>query len=116
MSAAYNEYRFGKEKYQSDIDSYYKVYDAIKRGGNDKPLVFEDWSNPSRDERNLVYCKGAYVLHLLREKIGDDEFWKAIKFYSIEYFGKSVETADFQRAVEASSGTDLEAFFNDWIY
>jgi len=116
MSAAYNEHRFGMEKYCSDIDSYYQVYAAIKKRGNDKALVFEDWSKPSKDDRNLVYFKGAYVLHVLREKLGDNEFWKAIRFYSSKYFGKSVETLDFQRAIEESSGVDLEAFFNTWVY
>lgn len=116
LSAAYNEYRFGKEKYQSDIDSYYKVYEAIKSRNNDKPLVFANWSNPSTDDRNLVYFKGAYVLHLLREKLGDEAFWKAIKFYSTKYFGESVETADFQKAIEESSGVQLDDFFHEWIY
>lgn len=116
LSAAYNEFRFGKEKYKSDIGSYYQVYSALKKRGNDKPLVFEDWSNPSRDDRNIVYFKGAYVLHLLREEIGDEEFWKAIRFYSTKYFGKSVESVDFQLAVEESSGIGLDTFFNKWIY
>ena len=116
LSAAYNEVRFGKEKYQSDIASYYKVYEAIKNRNNDKPLVFENWSNPSSDDRNLVYFKGAYVLHLLREKLGDEVFWKAIKFYSTKYFDMSVETTDFQKAIEESSGIQLDDFFNKWIY
>ncbi|GJM27955.1 MAG: aminopeptidase [Cyclobacteriaceae bacterium] len=116
MSAAYNEHRFGKEKYQSDIDSYYEVYEAIKNRGNDKPLVFDSWSNPSSDDRNLVYFKGAYVLHLLRENIGDEMFWEAIRFYTAKHFGNSVETTDFQKAIEESSGTNLDNFFNEWVY
>ncbi len=116
LSAAYNEYRFGDKKYQSDIASYYKVYEAIKNRGNDKPLVFPNWSNPSRDDRNLVYFKGAYVLHLLREKIGDELFWEALKFYTSKHFGDSVDTADFQKAIEESSGVQLDDFFNEWIY
>ncbi|MDX2245922.1 MAG: M1 family metallopeptidase [Bacteroidia bacterium] len=116
LSAAYNEYRFGRDKYQSDIDSYYEVYKAVKNRGNDKPLVFANWSNPSSDDRNLVYFKGAYVLHLLREKIGDEIFWDAIKFYTSKYFGESVETTDFQKALEESSGVQLDDFFNEWIY
>lgn len=116
LSAAYNEYRFGKQKYASDIDSYYEVYQAIKKRGNDKPLVFKDWSNPSKDDRNLVYFKGAYVLYLLRQEIGDEKFWKAIKFYTTKYMGKSVETVDFQLAIEEVSAINLEAFFNKWVY
>jgi aminopeptidase N len=116
MSAAYNEYRFGPKVYLSNIESYHKVYEEIKNRGNDRSLVFDDWSNPSKDDRNLVYFKGAYVLHLLKEKLGDDVFWKAIRFYSTRYFGKSVETADFQKALEKSSGIILDDFFNEWVY
>lgn len=116
MSAAYNEHRFGKQVYLSNIESYFEVYDAIKKRGNNKSLVFEDWSNPSNDDRNLVYFKGAYVLYLLREKLGDEKFWAAIRFYSTTYFGKSVDTVDFQKSIEESSGVNLDDFFNEWVY
>lgn len=116
LSAAYNEHRFGKKVYLSNIESYYKVYEGIKKRGNDRSLVFGDWLNPSRDDRNLVYFKGAYVMHLLKEKLGNEAFWNAIRFYSMKYLGKSVETVDFQKSIEESSGVDLNDFFNEWVY
>ena len=116
MSAAYNEYRFGQEKYQSDIDAYYKVYEGIKNRNEDRPLVFHDWSNPTSDDRNIVYFKGAYVLHLLRQEIGDKMFWDAIKHYSQKYFDKSVTTKDFKTAFEESSERNLDSFFNEWVF
>lgn len=116
MSAAYNEHCFGDKKYQADIDSYYKVYKKIKNKGGDKSLVFDNWLNPSRDDRNLVYFKGAYVLHLLKIELGDQAFWKAIKFYSQQYFGQSVTTQQFQKAMEVSSQKNLQAFFDKWVY
>ena len=116
MSAAYNEHRFGSQKYKSDIDSYFKVYQDIKKRGSDKALVFNNWTNPSRDDRNLVYFKGAYVLHLLRQELGDQTFWEGIKYYSKRYFGESVATINFQQAMETSSERSLDNFFNKWIY
>lgn len=116
MSAAYNEYRFGEKVYLDNIESYYKVYEGVKNCGKDRSLVFADWSNPSTEDRNLVYFKGAFVLHLLKEKLGDEEFWNAIRFYSTKYIGKTVETIDFQKAFEESSGIDLDDFFNEWVY
>ncbi len=116
MSAAYNEYRFGKEKYNSDINSYFNVYQDIKNRNKDKPLVFEDWSNPSRDDRNIVYFKGAYVLHLLRKEIGDQIFWSGIRHYSMKYFDKSVTTLEFQNTIEEVAGRDLDFFFDEWVY
>ena len=116
FSAAYNEHRFGKEKYNAEIQSCASVYERIKENGNDKPLVFPDWTSPTPDDRSLVYFKGAYVLHLLRQKLGDEMFWNGIRAYSREYFGRSVTTADFQGSMERATGQDLRDFFNAWIY
>jgi aminopeptidase N len=115
MSAAYNEHRFGKEKYEADIAAYYNVYDDIRRRGKDKPLVFENWLNPSKDDRNIVYFKGAYVLHLLRKEIGEKAFWEGIKVYSERYFDKAVTTKDFQQTFEEVSKKDLNEFFQKWV-
>lgn len=116
LSAAYNEYRFGKEKYNADINSYFKVYQDIKHRKADKPLVFKDWSNPTRDDRNIVYFKGAYVLHLLRQEIGEKNFWEGLRYYSQKNFDKLVTTLDFQHAFEEIAERDLANFFNKWVY
>lgn len=116
MSAAYNEHRFGPEKYAADIESYRGVYSDLVARGKDRSLVFEDWSNPSRDDRNLVYFKGAYVLHELRGHMGDEAFWKGVRDYSRQFHDEVVTTRQFQRAMEASSGLDLGSFFEDWVY
>jgi aminopeptidase N len=116
MSAAYNEYRFGRNKYEQNIKAYYEVYEKIKAKGVDKPLVFKNWINPTANDRNLVYFKGAYVLHLLREELGEENFWKGIYSYSRLYYGKGVLTKDFQQAMEKSSNKDLTQFFNKWVY
>ncbi len=116
MSSAFNEYKFGKEKYDSDISIYKDIYDDILKKGKDKPLVFPHWDNPSKDDRNIVYYKGAYVLHLLKQELGYDAFWKGIKLYSQKYFGKSVVTQDFQKAMEKSSNKNLDDFFKKWVY
>lgn len=53
-------------------------------------------------------------MHLLRGELGDEAFWKGLKEYTQKYWAKSVETEDFQQAVEKSSGKDLSVFFNKW--
>lgn len=116
MTAAFNELKFGKDKYESDINSYKRVYESIKVKGKDKALEFSDWSNPSKEDRNLVYFKGAYVVHLLRMELGEKAFWKGIKFYSQKYYGESVRSIDFQKALQESTGRDLNEFFKKWIY
>ncbi|MEO7313147.1 MAG: M1 family metallopeptidase [Chitinophagaceae bacterium] len=116
MVAAYFERYFGKARYKEQIQEYRTKYQAVKAKGADKPLVFPNWNNPSTDDRILVYNKGAYVIHLLRETLGELMFWKAIKCYTREYWGKTVTTQDFQHSLETSTGRDLVAFFQKWIY
>lgn len=48
--------------------------------------------------------------------MGEDAFWEGIKAYSTQYFDQVVTTQEFQEAMEASSGKDLESFFNEWVY
>lgn len=115
MSSAFSEHRFGREKYQADISIYKNIYDDLVTRGRDRSLIFKEWKF-SKDNRNIVYYKGAYVLHLLREELGDEAFWKGIRFYSNSYFGKSVKTEDFKLAMEKATNSDLDNFFDKWVY
>ena len=116
MAAAYREQRFGRETYLADIASMKARYEQVRARGNDRPLVFPNWDRPTADDRTLVYQKGGYVLHELRELIGDDAFWSGIRRYTVEHFGKSVTSADVRTAMERASGKDLRAFFDRWVY
>jgi len=71
--------------------------------------------DPTADDRTIVYQKGAYALHELRELLGDAAFWAGIGRYTSEHFGRSVTTGDFRDAMEKASGRDLRAFFDRWV-
>lgn len=116
MTAAYKEHRFGRDEYLAEIEKSRMRYEKVRDAGKDKSLVFPDWNKPASEDRVLVYQKGAYVVHLLRKEMGDEAFWKGFKAYTRKYWGKSVETRDFQKEMEESSGKDLSAFFNQWVY
>lgn len=66
----------------------------------------------------LSYDKGAMVLHMLRKKLGDPSFFKAIQTYlkHPNHAYSYAKTEDFRNIVETSSGQDLSGFFNDWVY
>lgn len=66
----------------------------------------------------LTYNKGAMVLHMLRQKLGDDIFFKAIRNYLNDEqlaYGYAT-TDDLQAHLEKESGQNLQEFFSDWIY
>jgi aminopeptidase N len=116
MTAAYKEHRFGRAEYLAEIEKSRVRYEKVLAAGKDKSMVFPDWNRPTSEDRTLVYQKGAYVTHLLREELGDEAFWKGLKEYTQKYWGKSVTTVDFQKAMEKASNRDLSSFFHRWIY
>lgn len=90
MAAAYVEHRFGRAEYDQLIAGYRMSYERIRQSGHDKSLVFPDWRQPTADDRALVYRKGAYVLHLMRQELGDGTFWsgiRAVHVYICRTFG-----------------------------
>ena len=61
------------------------------------------------------YKKGAWVLRMLREKVGDKAFKEAVKNYLNKHQFKNVETDDFISEVEKASGEDLNEFTKTWL-
>lgn len=66
----------------------------------------------------LSYFKGAYILHMLRWKLGDSIFFASIKSYlndpQLKY--SYAKTADLISHFETISGLDLTSFFEKWFY
>jgi aminopeptidase N len=66
----------------------------------------------------LTYRKGAMVLNMLRFKLGDTNFFQALRNYLNDpelAYGYAL-TPDLQGHLEATSGMNLTEFFNDWVY
>jgi aminopeptidase N len=60
------------------------------------------------------YSKGAYIVHMLREHLGDPVFFQALAAYLDEHKHSSVTSEDLRRAFEQASGLSLERFFDQW--
>jgi hypothetical protein len=79
--------------------------------------------------QNLIYPKGAYILHMIRmmlynNQTGDAPFKAMMKDFVQSNFNKDISTEDFQKAVEkhitkemdlAQNGK-LDWFFDEWVY
>lgn len=62
------------------------------------------------------YQKGAWVLHMLRQEVGDTVFRKIIQSYYQLYKGGNADTRDFEKQAESVSGKELTWFFDQWLY
>lgn len=110
MGHKYGEDQFNKrlEKERKQVIQFYYRQAT--------PVVQED----PKDLMSLLnpnsYQKGAWILHMLRMKIGDEAFFNGIKNYYAKYQFSNAITADLQKEMEAASGQDLMAFFMQWVY
>jgi aminopeptidase N len=106
----YHEHLLGREYFD------YTMYEAQKAGINSdrtmgrKPIVSVGSYSAN------VYPRGASVLHMLRFLLGEDLFRRAIHHYIAKHQYTTVETHDFQTAIEEATGQNLYWFFDQWIY
>ncbi len=87
--------------------------------GTQLPVIEAESKNPahlSGDHPGLVYTKGASVLHMLREKIGEAAFRSGIDRYLDEHAFGHAESNDFKKAMEEAGGQNLTTFFDEWVY
>ncbi|WP_321476702.1 M1 family aminopeptidase [uncultured Paludibaculum sp.] len=70
----------------------------------------------------LIYTKGAYVLHMIRMMMHDYETGSDARFFTLmrdfvkSFPDKPASTADFQTLLSKHMGTDMSWFINQWVY
>lgn len=116
MEAAFREQQNGREAYlallQENAQQYFSEDPSRKR----HPLVNPRYPLSMELFDETTYKKGAYVVHMLRETVGDAMFWKTLNIYLNKFKHKTVETRDLQHTFESVTGQNLDWFFDQWIY
>jgi len=98
-----------------DKHYYWKLYESANQlyqqdlSGNGTSLL-----NPKSSSLTF-YERGAWVLHALKELVGEKAFNEAIKTYLQKHQFANVETNDFIQEVEYESEQDLTDFVKLWI-
>lgn len=100
---------FGEDYYYWKLYEYAQDLLEQEQSGNHTSLM-----NPKSSSLTF-YQKGCWVLHMLRESIGEEAFKAGVKNYINKYQFKNVTTSNFVKAVEATSSQDLTAFFDLWV-
>lgn len=94
-----------------------KIVDITSLPGGS--VLCDDTSNVSRIfDGRLSYDKGAYLLHMLRWKLGDVVFFQALRNYLNDpaLAGNYAKTPHLKAHLESTSGLNLTNFFQQWYY
>ncbi|MEX2596808.1 MAG: M1 family metallopeptidase [Salibacteraceae bacterium] len=118
--ATYGEYLWQAYKYGSDEARYslQKDFESYLNEARMKPktLIRNRYDMPDDVFDVHSYQKGGLILHMLRNEVGDDVFFKALSEYLHTNAYQAVEDAHFRLALEKVSGKDYKWFFDDWYY
>ncbi|MGL6266461.1 MAG: M1 family metallopeptidase, partial [Chitinophagaceae bacterium] len=104
----YEEYLEGLKKAKSFVFDYYKKDSTFS-------IVDDRTAEKGPVTNGITYQKGAWVLHMLRERMGHDNFRKGIQAYYQQYMNANATTEDFIVEMEKVSNANLKPFFNQWL-
>ena len=95
-----------------DLDAY--LSEVSERYA--RPIVARKFDAPIDLFDRHLYEKGALVLHELRCRLGDEDFFASVREYVAAHAGGSVETVDLARAVERVTGRNVDRFFDEYVH
>ncbi|MGH7619841.1 MAG: M1 family aminopeptidase, partial [Gemmatimonadaceae bacterium] len=65
---------------------------------------------------NNIYPKGALVLEMLKQYLGEDRFWAGVHRYLIDHALGVATTDDLRQAFLDATGENLDWFWREWMY
>lgn len=111
----WDEHRYGIDEadYQADKEARGYFRSGMQQGYHnliwfahyDKEDMFDGHS----------YNKGGRILHMLRNYLGDEAFFKGLNNYLITNKYKAAEVHNLRMAFEEVTGEDLNWFFDQWF-
>ncbi|HCV43484.1 MAG TPA: hypothetical protein DGH68_08355, partial [Bacteroidetes bacterium] len=110
FEALFKQHEKGDDHFQYDLmQQAASVLNAEESQGR-SPLVGRDGYTAN------VYSKGCWVLHMLRNMLGEEEFWKAIRLFAQRYAFRNADTYEFMLTIEDATGQSLGWFFDQWAF
>jgi len=115
MTSLYFESFQGRVRLESDMTSARtRVLRYNER--NSKPIIDTSETHLMSLLNANSYQKGAWVLHMLRHKMGDEAFMEGMRLYYERFYNSNALTEDFKKIMEGVSGMDLNKFFDQWLF
>jgi len=118
--ATYSEYIWrehheGRDAADLELEEWADSYFGEDAGRYRRTIATKLYDEPIDIFDHHLYEKGGRVLHMLRNVLGDDAFYKSLAHYLGKHRHGLVESRDLARAVEDATGKVVDWFFSQWV-
>ena len=111
----WDEYKKGKDA--GDAQNFNDMQGYLQGPGNTtKDLVRFHYADKEDVFDGVSYNKGGRILHMLRNYVGDEAFFKSLNNYLTTNKFKAGEAGMLRLAFEEVTGKDMNWFWNQWYY
>jgi aminopeptidase N len=110
----WDEYKKGKDA--GDAQNYGDMNGYLQSNSATKDLVRFKYADKEDMFDAVSYNKGGRILHMLRNYVGDDAFFKSLNNYLTTNKFKAGEAHQLRLAFEEVTGQDLNWYWNQWYF
>ena len=112
----FQEYAYGESTYIDELKkARTRVFNFYSKDSTYK-IVDSRTAEEGAVTNDMTYQKGAWVLHMLREKMGHEAFREGIRSYYHAFYNKNATTDDFFEVMQKFSKVPLNTFRNQWLH
>jgi hypothetical protein len=112
----YFEDRDGKDTARNIQKSFFdKQYEAAKSKYGDRPAGLPVSAYDENEYGAFVYAKAPKFFQAVRDQIGDDAFFQALRSYYEQFKFRIAQPQDLINQFNQASGQDLTPLFQKWI-
>jgi aminopeptidase N len=111
----WREHHEGRDAADLELEEWADAYFGEDGGRYRRTIATKLYEEPIDIFDHHLYEKGGRVLHMLRDVLGDELFFKSLAHYLGKHRHGVVETRDLARAVEDATGKVLDWFFSQWV-
>ena len=111
----WDEFKYGRDEadYQAMKEAQGYFASAKQQGSFD--MIRFDYIDKEEMFDAHSYNKGGRILNMLRNNVGDDAFFEALKIYLNDNRFQPAEIHNLRLAFEKVTGRDMNWFFNEWF-
>ncbi len=118
--ATYSEYIWrehheGRDAADLELEEWAEAYFGEDAGRYRRTIATKLFDEPIDIFDHHLYEKGGRVLHMLRNVLGDELFYRSLAHYLAKHRHGLVESRDLARAVEDATGKNVDWFFSQWV-